>query len=85
MRRVEFAIYDDSKQKAEVKTGFFHGWGTEWEIRHSGAGMRSVAICEDDEGRIWLASPERVKFLDSPQKEKKNDNKIGRKKIRGRF
>lgn len=67
MRQIFFIVYDDSISKAERKEGFFHGWGQEYEVKLSGAGMRTVGICEDSVGKIWTVSPRRVHFVEPYQ------------------
>ena len=42
----------------------FHEWGVDFQEFKEGAGNFSVAIVEDEDGQIWKAYPEDVKFLE---------------------
>ena len=64
MRRVLAKIWNKEKREHEAICGFFHCWGEEYEEFESGPGNRTMAIIELEKGRIVMASPRDVTFLD---------------------
>ncbi len=44
----------------------FHCWGYR-KVGEAGQAMESVAICRLDDGRVRLALPEKVRFLEQPK------------------
>jgi len=70
MRPVKAKCWDrDAKSFVSVK-GHFHQWAAAYEELRDGVGNYIVAIIEDENGRVWTALPDDVKFLDKGKCEK---------------
>lgn len=65
MRKVKAEIYNLGKK--EPVTGWFHGWGTDYEEFEGGPGNYSVGIIELENGQVVRALPETITFLDRPE------------------
>ncbi len=71
MRKVKVSIkrYDKNLYKhIEISSyfGLFHQWGFTYEEIGDTAGNRSVAIVEDEKGKINLVTPENIQFINNP-------------------
>ena len=66
-RKVKFKNYIN-KQWTEEMEGVFHQWGYAYEEFESGPGNYTVAIVEDNEGRIHEILPSKIIFIDPAQK-----------------
>lgn len=65
--RVEAKIWDKEtrKQIDLIFDGLFHGWGSEAEDGgEHGFGNFTVAIVEDENGRVFTINPNCIKFTD---------------------
>lgn len=62
------AVYYEGGQRRDV-TGRFHGWGSDYEeFCDAGPGNFTVAIVEEDDGRIAVCNANTVRFLDREPK-----------------
>lgn len=67
MRTVEFTCYADEQNQWRPVTptrGEFHRWGTFSESSDGGVARWTVAIVEDEDGKIYRVPPECLRFTD---------------------
>lgn len=54
----------DGIYKEIEKQGLFHLWGVDSEEHDTNYGNFTVAIIEDEDGNVFTALPNEIKFLD---------------------
>lgn len=67
MRKIQYKRYIGDAVGTDslwvIGEGYFHEWGFTVEEFSNGAVSASVAIFEDENGKVWMTLPSNIKFL----------------------
>jgi hypothetical protein len=91
MRKVKFNIYVERPEGVSCDSpdwgwaetiGFFHGWGFQPVFSHGGGiSYKSIALCEDQNGKVHELTPDQIQFTPSQAEIEKRQQTLMNKRL----